>query len=119
MSFYSQKHVERAERGLKRAFYPEYVLSQMTIDEEIKTLERKNTAAITDDELVTLSFSENKNKSNQATKSAKQIKSLIPTKQKKNNDNLFGGNQEHLQEISPISRPEKDIGMAKKRFKKE
>ena len=27
MSFYSQKHVERAERGLKKAYYPEYVLS--------------------------------------------------------------------------------------------
>ena len=75
MSLYSQKHVERAERGLKRAFYPEYVLSQMTIDEEIKTLERKNTAANSEEEPMTLSFSENKNKSNQAFKSAKQIKS--------------------------------------------
>ena len=119
MSFYSQKHVERAERGLKRAFYPEYVLSQMTIDEEVKTLERKNTAANSEDEPMTLSFSENKNKSNLASKSAKQIKAQIATKQKKNNDNLFGGNQEHIREVSPISRPEKDIGMAKKRFKKE
>ena len=116
MSFYSQKHVERADRGLKRAFYPEYVLSQMTIDEEVKTLERKNTA---EDEPMTLSFSENKNKSNLASKSAKQIKAQIATKQKKNNDNLFGGTQEHIREVSPISRPEKDIGMAKKRFKKE
>ncbi len=74
MSFYSQKHVERAERGLKRAFYPEYVLSQMTIDEEIKTLERKNTAVSSEDEPMTLSFSENKNKSNLTSKSAKQIK---------------------------------------------
>ena len=36
MSFYSQKHGERAERGLKRAHYPDYVLSQMTLDEELR-----------------------------------------------------------------------------------
>jgi len=36
MSFYSQKHGERAERGLKRAYYPDYVLSQMTLDEELQ-----------------------------------------------------------------------------------
>ena len=39
MSFYSSKHIERAERGLKKAYYPEYVLSQMTIDEELKSFE--------------------------------------------------------------------------------
>lgn len=41
MTFYSQKHVERAERGLKKAYYPEYVLSQMTLDEELQTMRKK------------------------------------------------------------------------------
>ena len=27
MNFYSAKHSDRAERGLKRAYFPEYVLS--------------------------------------------------------------------------------------------
>jgi hypothetical protein len=75
MSFYSQKHVERAERGLKKAYFPEYVLSQMTLDEELKTLERKNTAFTSDDEPITLSFIENKNKNSQTNKTAKMIKS--------------------------------------------
>jgi len=35
MTFYSQKHIDRAERGLKKAYFPDYVLSQMTLDEEL------------------------------------------------------------------------------------
>ena len=35
MNFYSSKHSERAERGLKRAYFPEYILSQMTIEEDL------------------------------------------------------------------------------------
>ena len=27
MQFYSEKHMERADKGLKKAYYPEYVLS--------------------------------------------------------------------------------------------
>ena len=38
MSFYSQKHLERAERGLKKSYYPDYVLSQMTLDDDISNL---------------------------------------------------------------------------------
>lgn len=49
MSFYSQKHQERAERGLKKAYYPEYVLSQMTLDEELERIERKPKKALIDD----------------------------------------------------------------------
>ncbi len=40
LQFYSQKHLERQERGLKKAFYPQYVLSQMTLEEELKEIEK-------------------------------------------------------------------------------
>lgn len=41
MNFYSQKHVERAERGLKKAYFPDYVLSQMTLDEELTLIKKE------------------------------------------------------------------------------
>jgi c-di-GMP-related signal transduction protein len=31
MEFYSQKHYERAERNLKKSYYTDYVLSQLTL----------------------------------------------------------------------------------------
>ena len=40
MNFYSAKHSDRAERGLKRAYFPEYVLSQMTIEEKLTSISR-------------------------------------------------------------------------------
>jgi len=40
MNFYSVKHADRAERGLKRAYFPEFVLSQMTLDEELQVIQR-------------------------------------------------------------------------------
>lgn len=43
MNFYSAKHSDRAERGLKRAYFPEYVLSQMTIEEELTSISRSPT----------------------------------------------------------------------------
>ena len=108
MGFYSQKHVERAERGLKRSFYPEYVLSQMTIDEEIVKIERKKAV----EEEGGKAWSENKQKS----KSAKQIKSQIPSKiQKKNSDNLFGSDQ--MEQIT--NKEVTQSGLIHKRFKKE
>lgn len=39
--FYTQKHLERAERGVKKSYYPAYVLSQMTLDEDLKQYETK------------------------------------------------------------------------------
>ena len=47
----------------------------MTLDEELKSLERKNTAVTSEDEPMTLLFTENKNKNSQSTKTAKMIKS--------------------------------------------
>lgn len=38
--FYCEKHYERAERNLKKSYYIDYVLSQMTIGEDLE-LEKK------------------------------------------------------------------------------
>ena len=87
MSFYSQKHVERAERGLKKEYYPEYVLSQMTIDEEIKTLNRHVTSSET---FVEDMWQEVKTKAS-VPKTAKQIKQQLKKRSRvhKVSDNLF------------------------------
>ena len=38
---YSQNHYRRADRNLKQAFFVNYILSQMTLQEEIKQIQNK------------------------------------------------------------------------------
>lgn len=45
LDMYSGKHFTRADRNLKRTFYVKYVLSQMTLLEDKKQLERSAMAA--------------------------------------------------------------------------
>ena len=72
MGFYSQKHCERAERGLKRAHYPDYVLSQMTLDEELR---KPDTLYV---------------EAKAKPKSAKQISQQLKKRTQRVSDNLFG-----------------------------
>lgn len=70
LGFYSQKHLERQERGVKKAFYPQYVLSQMTLEEELKQMTTSASGAGKKKEDAEL-FTENKAKSGGSTVTAK------------------------------------------------
>jgi len=40
MEFYSQKHYERADRHLKKSYFIDFVLSQMTLQEDLEMEEQ-------------------------------------------------------------------------------
>jgi hypothetical protein len=42
MEIYSEKHYERAERGLKKSYFVDYVLSQMTLQDDLVTMKDKD-----------------------------------------------------------------------------
>ena len=42
MEIYSEKHYERAERGLKKSYFVDYVLSQMTLQDDLVSMKEKD-----------------------------------------------------------------------------
>ena len=98
MNFYSTKHQERAERGLKKAYFPEYVLSQMTIDDELRSLKEKR-------QDVEDKVEEVRKKPKHTAQQIQQ--SLQKKRSNRNSDNLFSSEAGEL-----------ELQTAKKRFKK-
>ncbi|CDW89939.1 transducin beta-like protein 3 [Stylonychia lemnae] len=88
--FYSQKHLDRAERGLKKAFYPQYILSQMTLQDDLLVEQQKQSAKQQDKQ-----NSEKKQNAAYQQKDTKQIQQLLNLKKKRKqrergmSDNLF------------------------------
>eukprot|EP00347_Sterkiella_histriomuscorum_P000004 403377554 len=98
LEFYSQKHLERSERGLKKAFYPTYVLSQMTLQDDILLEQQKSEQKISiNDSDITLQIRKNsENSLVKNKKDTKQLQTQLLNQKKKRkqkergiNDNLF------------------------------
>ena len=70
-----QKHEERAERGLKKAYFPDYVLSQMTLDEELTLIKKE--ASLKPRKTIIAQDDGNLFKENKSKKTAKQISQLL------------------------------------------
>lgn len=106
--------MERAERGLKKAYYPDYVLSQMTLDEELKTFDKKK-VVISDE---TNSMFKEVKKPSGSVRTAKQIQQQLRKSKLSaavRSDNLFSSDAgEDLHPVSPI-----EGQGSKKRFKKQ
>jgi hypothetical protein len=99
MRFYSTKHLERSEKGLKKAYYPEYVVSQMGLEAEKEVLER-NTKAVDQDDEFAEGASWRENKDYAAKQRVKeQLKKKHQKRKRTYSDNLFSENNTNHQGI--------------------